>query len=360
MTFPPLGRGSAPSEPAGDRLTLAVVGDCQPALPRTPLSQLTHQIMRELRLLRPAFVLYTGDRIWGYRESRQEMLNAYDRFRALAETVGVPFYAALGNHEMQSDPAAVEVALEAGNELWGSFEAGPYHVVVLNTDLVNLEGRITGAQLAWLEEDLAANAGSAGIFVLMHRPLFSWFQGDFNPDDAAALQALFARYPVRAVFAGHDHFHYEEEHGRIRYITTGGGGGTLYAQPHRGGFAHYLLVHASPEGVDVEVVEPGHLEVVTTAGNDGLEPVSSVRVVNTTERRLHARNLELRAPRLADSGGYRVSTAYVEFDGTGVDLPATIRDVVDNRDGTVTVSVELTIPDGSAFTVTVEARDPEQ
>ena len=223
---------------------------------------------------------------------------------------------------------------------------------------MNLEGRVTGDQFAWLEADLAEHAGAAGIFVLMHRPLFSWFQGDFNPDDAAALQRLFAQYPVRAVFSGHDHFHYEEEHNGIRYITTGGGGGTLYAQPNRGGFSHYLLVHASAGAVEIEVIEPGHLEVVTTAGNDGLEAVSAVRVINTTERRLHARNIELRAPRLSDPVGYRVSTRYVEFDGTAIDLPASIRDVADNGDGSVTVSVELTIPDGSAFSVTVEARDP--
>ena len=108
---------SAPRE--STPFSFAVLGDCQPALPRTPLSQVTHQIMRELRLLRPELVLYTGDRIWGYRESRQEMLNAYDRFRALTDTVGVPFLMALGNHEMQSDPAAVESRPRGGKRSVG-------------------------------------------------------------------------------------------------------------------------------------------------------------------------------------------------------------------------------------------------
>src|SRR5688572_1533930 len=109
--------------PLASSFTFAVVGDCQPALPRMPFSRVTHDVMRELRLLRPAFVLYTGDRIWGYGETRQEMLNAFDRFRALADRTGVPCFAALGNHEMQSDPAAVAVLEEAGSDFYGSFDA---------------------------------------------------------------------------------------------------------------------------------------------------------------------------------------------------------------------------------------------
>jgi 3',5'-cyclic AMP phosphodiesterase CpdA len=341
--------------PSTPSFTFAVVGDCQPVLPRMPFSRVTHDVMRELRLLRPAFVLYTGDRIWGYRETRQAMLNTFDRFRALADTTGVPLFAALGNHEMQSDPAAVAVLEEAGSDFYGSFDAGPYHFVALNTDEVNLEGRLTGEQLDWLRGDLAAHRNAAGIFVFMHRPLFSWFQGDFNPDDANELQSLFRSHAVKGVFAGHDHLYYEEVHDGIPYVTTGGGGGTVYAQPPRGGFAHYLLVHVSGDGVGIDVIEPGHLEVTYVAGNDGLEPVTRARVVNTTERRLIARNLELRVPRLSSPDYYRLSTDYVEFDGTRVELDATLREILDNGDGSVTLSVEVPVPDGSAFYVTAEA-----
>ena len=189
------------------------------------------------------------------------MLNDIDRFRALADTTGVPLYNVPGNHEMQSDPVAVAILEEKGHDLWGSFDIGAYHFIALNTDEVNREGRVTGEQLEWLKEDLAASAGVQGIFVFMHRPMFSWFQGDFNPDDVEILRGLFRAYPVRAVFAAHDHFYYREDHDRISYFTVGGAGGPLYAHPRRGGFAHYLIVSVGPGGVEYDVAEPGHLQV---------------------------------------------------------------------------------------------------
>jgi hypothetical protein len=191
----------------------------------------------------------------------------------------------------------------------------------------------------------------------MHRPLESWFQGDFNPDDADVLHELFRQHGVRAVFAGHDHFFDERERDGVRYFTVGGGGGTLYAQPPRGGFSHYLLVRSDNGELEVDVIEPGHIEVQTVAGNDGLEPVARVRVMNTTERRLSARNLELRLPRLPAPDDYRVVTDFVDFDGSRREVPAGIREVIDLGDGSVTVAVELEIPDGAAFYVTVEARN---
>jgi hypothetical protein len=144
----------------------------------------------------------------------------------------------------------------------------------------------------------------------------------------------------------------------VRYFTVGGGGATVYAQPPRGGFSHYLLVHLGDGEPQIDVLEPGHLEVQAVAGNDGLEPVTRVRVMNTTERRLVARNLELRLPRLRSPDLYRLSTDYIEFDGTRIDVDASIREVVDNGDGSVTLSVEVPLGDGAAFYVTAEAHEP--
>ena len=133
--------------------------------------------------MRPEFVLYPGDAIFGYQNTREEMLRELDDFAVLADTAAVPVYNAPGNHEMQSSTEAVETLLEWGHDLYGSFDFRHCHFVVLNTDEVALEGRITGEQLEWLREDLAAARGARATFVVMHRPMHSWFQGDFNPDD---------------------------------------------------------------------------------------------------------------------------------------------------------------------------------
>ena len=129
-------------------------------------------------------------------------------------------------------------------------------------------------------------------------------------------------------------------------------------QPPRGGFSHYLLVHLGEVEPRIDVIEPGRLEVSYVAGNDGLEPVTRARVMNTTERRLVARNLELRVPRLSSPDFYRLSTDYIEFDGSRVEVDASIREVVDNGDGSVTLCVELPLGDGAAFYVTAEAHEP--
>jgi hypothetical protein len=344
-------------EPHDDgHLTFVVTGDGRPTLAHMPYPQHAVMIMREISLLQPEFVLYTGDAFWHYWASRQEMLNDFDRFRALADSGGVPLYNAPGNHEMQSDPEVVAMLEEKGHDLYGSFDVGPYHFIALNTDEVNLEGRVTGEQLDWLRWDLERSRDALAKFVFMHRPLHSWFQGDFNPDDAEALHDLFRCHHVRGVFAAHDHFFHHERHDGVDYMTVGGGGGPLYAQPPRGGFAHYVIVRAGPGGVDYNVVEPGHLEVDYTAGNDGLEPVTVVRVMNSTDRDLLVRALRLRVPRLASDEDYELALDYLDWQRQRSGLPLSLRSVEDNGDGSATLVVQAPVPRGSAFRIIAEAR----
>jgi len=354
--FRPLTAVTTPPIDADGQLDFVVTGDGRPTLPFMPYPRHAIAMMDEIALLRPACVLYTGDAFWGYNASRQEMLNDIDRFRALADTTGVPLYNVPGNHEMQSDAGAVAILEEKGHDLWGSFDIGGYHFVALNTDEVNREGRVTGEQLDWLTQDLAANAGADGIFVFMHRPMFSWFQGDFNPDDARVLQELFRSCPVRGVFAAHDHFYYREDHDEVPYLTVGGAGGPLYAQPPQGGFAHYVIVSAGPGGVDYNVVEPGHLQVDYPAGNDGLEPLTIARVANTSDRDLLVRALPIRVPRLASDNDYRLTLDYLDWERRRPELPLTLRSVRDMGDGSALLSVEVLVPSGVAFRVRVDAR----
>lgn len=301
-------------------------------------------------------VLFTGDIVWGYGGSRQEMLNDFDRFKAMAGATGVPVYNVPGNHEMQTDREAIRTLVEHGQDLYGSFDVGDCHFIALNTDDFWLEGRVTGEQLDWLRADLEANRAARHIFVFLHRPLFSWFQGDFNPDDAAILQGLFREYSVRATFSAHDHFHYVEEHDGVRYMTVGGAGAPLYAPPEQGGFAHYVIVSVAPEEISYTVVEPGHLVVEHVAGNDGIEPLTVARVANTSAADLVVRNLELRVPRLAAADEYRLAVDFKDWQRTPTDLPVTLRDVRDLADGSVMLSVEVPVPTGTAFRVSAEAR----
>lgn len=355
----PITSNVAPALDSDARFTFAVMGETRPTLPGMPFPRLARDIMRELTLLRPAFILATGDLIWGFQDTPEEMLDELDCFKALADTAGVPFYNVPGNHEVQSRPEALEVLDQWGHDLYGSFDVGRYHFVGLNTEQIAREGRITAAQLDWLERDLADNATAEAIFVFMHRPLFSWFQGDFNPDDAVILQKLFAEHPVHAVFAAHDHYFYEEVHDGVRYMTVGGGGAPAYAQPQAGGFAHYVLVTVGDGEPSFTVVEPNRLEVDYETGNDGRAPVTKARIANTTDRDLAVRNLEFRVPKLDSPDLYRIKTEMIDFARLRSEPPATIRAIRELDDGSAVLSLELTIRTGTAFWVTVSAAPAE-
>jgi Calcineurin-like phosphoesterase len=352
----PINSISVPVPDSHERFTFAVMGETRPPAPRMSFPQISRTVMAELALLRPAFVLCTGDLIWGFEDTREEMLAELDSFGELADGTGVPLFSVPGNHEVQSRPMALEVLEQWGHDLYGSFDLGQYHFVALNTEEIEYEGRVSGEQLEWLEADLAANRDAAAIFVCMHRPLFSWFQGDFNPQDADALRRLFATHPVHAVFSAHDHFFYEEVHDGVRYITVGGGGAPAYAQPQGGGFAHYLLVSVEPGRVDINVVEPHRLEVEYEHGNDGIARRARARVANTTDRDLLARNLEFRMPSAGGADGYEVSVDFIDFARKRIELPARIRAATDMPDGTAVVAVELVLPRGTGFWVDVEVR----
>ena len=343
-------------EPAADReFTFAATGDGRPTVAGMPFPRVTADIFRELALLRPEFVLYPGDAIFGYQDTREELLDELEAFAALADTARVPVYNAPGNHEMQSSPAAVEVLREWGHDLYGSFDFRGCHFVALNTDEVNLEGRVTGAQLEWLERDLGDARGARAVFVFMHRPLFSWFQGDFNPDDARLLHSMFRAHGVQAVFSAHDHFFYEERHDEIRYMTVGGAGGPLYTQPPAGGFAHYVLVSVGSGGIDFNVVEPNHLEVVHLEGNDGAAGRSTARLANTTDRDLVARNLEFRVPSRGGLDAYRVTAVARDFARQEEQLPARAVRLECAAGETAILGVEVPLPKGCGVWATVEA-----
>lgn len=100
------------------------------------------------------------------------------------------------------------------------------------------------------------------------------------------------------------------------------------------------------------------LEVAHTAGNDGIEPVTTARVINGTAGDLFARNLEFRVPRLSSREHYRVSTLLRDDEGRPVQHRAAIRSITDNHDGSVTLGVAVPMPAGIGFHVTVEAREP--
>jgi predicted MPP superfamily phosphohydrolase len=163
-----------------------------------------------------------------------------------------PMYPVWGNHEFAtripyrrfdfpSDDFASRIRNGFGNY---SFDSGPVHVAVVNTDpYVLVAAGISDARLGersrtyrFLERDLA-NTDEPWKLVFLHRPPYS--AAEHGPQgDVQALTPLFDRYGVDVVFGGHDHGFQRSKpiyDGQVApagygttYIVSAGAGARLY------------------------------------------------------------------------------------------------------------------------------------
>jgi hypothetical protein len=195
----------------------------------------------------PDLILYTGDFApWGSNEEGWASFFA-DEHALLAD---VPLYPTLGNHELFRDAGATHFrrffALpdRGRDKLYYHFRFGAAEFVVLDGNAPTAE------QTSWLGATLEAarKAGVAHIFALVHQPPLSLGDHCGSAIAEADWLALFERYGVRVVFAGHDHAYERMERRGVRYFVSGGGGAPLYDEKgcapfDRAAKRAYLPVH---------------------------------------------------------------------------------------------------------------------
>jgi len=182
-----------------------------------------YAVLGQLESVRSDFLVLTGDLAYDDGTLAQLENNVFGVYRDMMSAI--PFFPASGNHDYHTDDAApfreVFALFENGGakglERWYSFDWGPVHVVVLDTE------KVGEPQTAWLADDLAASDSQFTVVVL-HRPPFSSGSHGSSEGVRAAFVPLFEGR-VDLVLAGHDH-HYErtEEMDGVTYIVTGGGG----------------------------------------------------------------------------------------------------------------------------------------
>lgn len=359
----PMGGRLAPI-PDGADLLFVVGGDNRPTGKNAPLPRVTARIFSEIGMIRPDFVLWSGDVVYGYGDTAAELSREYDRFAKSAALAHAPLFDAPGNHEIHhrdgepcGDRASEDEFVRRFGALYGSFDAGGAHFIALDTAQVCSEDRLDAAQRAWLEADLEAHRAARAIFVFTHTEFFS--SPTIDPDagkghpaiqDRDGLIALFRRYPVRAVFSGHEHVYWREAHDGIDYFIAGGAGAPLYASPDRGGFSHYVIVRLTGNAVACEVVEPGHLYVETGLDLRG-EPTTWI--VNGNDADIPLRGAEIAAP--ASLGRCRDLAATSNLrktDGTPVPVPVSVVGCAAGERGRRAV-LALTSPRGTSVPVTL-------
>lgn len=232
--------GSAPlvvvhdAQPArADGLTLpnaltsvkfAVIGDSGRGTPEQ--HAVADQMVRVRDTFKYEFVLMVGDNIYeGPATAEDYRLKFEEPYRDLLDA-GVRFFASLGNHD---DPRQVDYApFNMDGERYYSFAPPEDPLTRLRTrveffalDSTNLDT----AQVGWLDERLAASRARWKI-VFLHHPLYT--SGRYRNTSRAhrlALEPVFRRHDVNAVFSGHEHIYQRSDlqHG-IQYFVSGGAG----------------------------------------------------------------------------------------------------------------------------------------
>ena len=248
----------------GDSFVFALAGDTRSWLkvfqPRT-----WRRIIRELNVIKPAFVLDVGDLIsTGYTSDMELLAREWrEYFEAVSESE-IPILPVVGNHDIWDETSQMVWRRVVG-DLWYSFDYGNSHFIVLCSDQArpNHISRIGPEQLEWLKEDLEESWDAEHVFVFLHKPL--WRDRRSNWDE---VHELLKGYNVEAVIAGHAHIYsFDGERDGIKYIVSGGGGAEMDAFRDAGRFFHYMLVTVDGEEVSYSVVEPGSvhpIDVVTS------------------------------------------------------------------------------------------------
>ncbi|MFL6193662.1 MAG: metallophosphoesterase family protein [Thermoanaerobaculia bacterium] len=294
-----------------------VSGDNRPTAKGAPMPPVLATIISEIGVIRPDFVLWTGDTVYGYCDTREELEQEYRAFEEAARPIAgtVPLYNAPGNHEIHSQqtckapaetlcgpPCSEEAFRTRFGQLYGSFDHAGVHYIALDTDFPGAQDAIAGEQLEWLKRDLEANKGARAIFLFSHTEFYSSPHideqaGRSHPGvkNAQELHELFRRYPVKAVFSGHEHLYWREAHDGIDYFVAGGAGAPLYASPDRGGFSHYLVVRVTGATVNYDLIEPGRLSLSNGSGG---KDEAKVWIVNSNDltQPLLLRGLDVQVP----------------------------------------------------------------
>src|SRR6267378_4925635 len=193
LILPPVGHGNfAFASPAEDQAAILVgagdIADCRDLSGAEATAKLLEKI--------PGTVMAVGD--LAYPDGTAENFSCYDKTWGRVKNRTRP---APGNHEFHSKGAAYYFqyfGATAGDATKGyyGYELGSWHVVVLNSECVDVGGcDAASLQGKWLRADLAAHP-IACTLAYFHKPLFS--SGGAHGDDLALKPFWQALYDANA------------------------------------------------------------------------------------------------------------------------------------------------------------------
>jgi 3',5'-cyclic AMP phosphodiesterase CpdA len=210
------------ADPIKNKLRFVVLGDWGTG--EDDQYGLGRRMVEQHRQLALDFVLAAGDNIYPNGSGRHFVKKFEQPFADLIKD-RVPFYAALGNHDVEEgrqDQLNYSLFNMGGNNYYTvSRGNGLADFFLLDTTALD------NTQLNWLENSLR-NSRAKWKIAITHHPLYSsGKKHGSSPKIQQKLEPLFTHYGIQVVFSGHDHI-YERTHPQkgIQYFVTGAGGKT--------------------------------------------------------------------------------------------------------------------------------------
>lgn len=244
----------AASPRSGSTVRFAVIGDAEPGrfwISRTLFNTpgAFWRMLARADKSRPEFILQLGDMV-----SRGTVANFWnflrDLFRAAPRS---PYLTVIGNHDRHKPHGITNdrVYRAAFGSTDYAFDRGGRRFIVVDSSA----GRLTQAQLGWLDGLLNPSAPTIVFTHIPPAPLSEWTDwGSFKgaggfKEGAAEFMSLMAANKVQRVYMGHIHGLGRLERDGVTYVLTGGGGSPLFPGPVKQKLHHWLSIEAGPEGV---------------------------------------------------------------------------------------------------------------
>jgi 3',5'-cyclic AMP phosphodiesterase CpdA len=214
--------GAAQSQPAAgvpnrkDSLKFAAIGDNGTG------DKPQYEIGAQMNAWRGKFpfdtVIMLGDNMYGSQRTRDFVDKFENPYKPLLDA-GVKFYAALGNHDSQTN--RFYKPWNMNGERYYSYSKKNVRFFVLDSDYMDPK------QLQWVESELK-NAREDWKIAYFHHPLYSsGGRHGSEVDLRVTLEPLFVKYGVNVVYSGHDHIYERIKPQKGIYYFVAGSSGQL-------------------------------------------------------------------------------------------------------------------------------------
>ncbi len=229
---------------------IVLLGDSRPRrfleFWRSGAQEVRERIIDRIAVERPDLVLHLGDLV---TDGSSAAWARFDREMASLREAGIPFFPALGNHELfggGGDELRNYFSRfpGIGGRRWYDLRRGPLLILVLDSNWSRMSAKEGAAQDRWYRDELRASDEDASIrcvMVLSHHPAYTNASNHTPSKDVEErLVAPAKAYgKVRLFASGHVHSYERFERDGKVFLVSGGGGAPLAVLGRKDGSSRF-------------------------------------------------------------------------------------------------------------------------